>query len=132
MIIETKTYHCTPASSGVETWAEAHLLGQFMESRGWEVEMRETMDSLSEELADEAERDWQAGLDYLAQRTTITQAASEFDMKPDSLRHALQRGALFGEKSGATWLTTRAAVVSYLHHDDEPRGLHPNLYSRAL
>lgn len=114
MNIETKTHYCTPEISGVETWAEARLLGQFMEARGWEVIIQDTMMTLSDEFADVAERDWNDGLAYLVQRITVTQAASEFRQKPDSLRHALQRGAFYGEKSGATWLTTRAAVANYL------------------
>lgn len=132
MNIDTKTYHCIPETSGVETWAEAHLLGQFMEARGWEVIMQDTMMTLSDEFADVAERDWNDGLAWLVQRITVTQAAAEFGHKPDSLRHALQRRAFYGEKSGATWLTTRAAVGGYLHKRDSLRSIHPKHLSTAL
>lgn len=130
--ISSKTFYCTPENTGVQTWAEVHLIGQFMRARGWDVRMEPTLAEYADDaLTVEAERDWQAALAYLAQSITVTQAAAEFRRKPDSLRHALQRGALAGEKSGGTWLTTRAAVVSYLY-GDEPRSLHPRVLSAVL
>ena len=57
-------------------------------------------------------------LDYefapFATPVTVTEAAEWFGVKAATLRAALQRGALDGQKSGKVWLVSREDVRLYL------------------
>jgi len=44
---------------------------------------------------------------------TITEAAKELGVLPDSLRQAVLRGAVQAERAGGIWLVTRAEIERY-------------------